>query len=62
MREVGELRWGDFKPRLAEALVEHLAPIRSNYAQLVKVLPATPLAIWRFRLAAENGSVVTCAA
>ena len=37
MREVGNLRWGDFKPRLAEAMVEHLAPIRGNYAELMKV-------------------------
>ena len=61
MREVGELRWGNFKPRLAEALVDHLAPIRSNYAQLVKALPATPLSTRRRRLSAENGGV-NCAA
>jgi tryptophanyl-tRNA synthetase len=37
MREVGPLQWGQFKPRLAEALVEHLAPIRANYAEVMKV-------------------------
>ena len=37
MREVGPLQWGEFKPRLADALVEHLAPIRSNYAEVMKV-------------------------
>ena len=37
MREVGPLQWGQFKPRLAEALVEHLAPIRTNYAEVMKV-------------------------
>lgn len=36
MKEVGQLRWGDFKPRLAEAMVAHLAPIRTNYAELMK--------------------------
>ena len=37
MNEVGSLRWGNFKPRLADALVEHLAPIRSNYTEIMKV-------------------------
>lgn len=36
MKEVGTLRWGDFKPRLADAVVEHLAPIRTNYAEIMK--------------------------
>lgn len=40
MKEVGGLRWGDFKPRLADALVDHLAPIRTNYAEIMKVAAA----------------------
>jgi len=28
------LGWGDFKPRLTEAIVEHLAPIQKRYAEL----------------------------
>lgn len=35
-RELSDMRWGDFKPLLADAMVEHLAPIRTNYALLMK--------------------------
>ncbi len=35
MADVGGLRWGDFKPRLADALVAHLAPIQGRYAEAV---------------------------
>jgi tryptophanyl-tRNA synthetase len=31
--EVGGLSWGDFKPRLAEAVVEHLRPLQAGYAR-----------------------------
>lgn len=34
LAEVGGLRWGDFKPRLAEAVVEHLRPIQARYAEV----------------------------
>ena len=34
LAEVGGLRWGDFKPRLADALVAHLAPIQERYRQV----------------------------
>jgi len=27
----GSMRWGDFKPALTEAIIEHLAPIQSRY-------------------------------
>ena len=30
------MRWGDFKPRLAEAMVEHLRPMQERYAELRK--------------------------
>ncbi|MEW5300566.1 MAG: hypothetical protein WDW36_003487 [Sanguina aurantia] len=33
--EVASLRWGDFKPRLAEAIVEHLRPMHQTYGQLM---------------------------
>lgn len=36
MAECGDLRWGDFKPRLADALVEHLSPIQTNYARIME--------------------------
>jgi tryptophanyl-tRNA synthetase len=32
--EVGALRWGDFKPRLADAVVAHLRPIQARYAEV----------------------------
>lgn len=28
MEEVKDMRWGDFKPILAEAIIDHLAPIQ----------------------------------
>ncbi len=28
--EVASMRWGDFKPKLADALVEHLRPIQTR--------------------------------
>ena len=31
--EVGGLSWGDFKPRLADAVVEHLRPLQAEYAR-----------------------------
>ncbi|KAL6778054.1 TSW2 [Auxenochlorella protothecoides x Auxenochlorella symbiontica] len=33
--EVAAMRWGTFKPLLAEALVEHLAPIQQRYADIM---------------------------
>jgi len=33
--EVSNMRWGSFKPLLAEALVAHLAPIQSRYQEIV---------------------------
>lgn len=51
MKEVATQRWGDFKPRLADALVEHLAPIRTNYAEIMKVqLTAIRSDVFRRRL------------
>jgi tryptophanyl-tRNA synthetase len=32
--ECASLRWSDFKPRLADALVAHLAPLQARYAAL----------------------------
>lgn len=33
-REVGSLRWGDFKPRLADAMVAMLEPIQKQYHEI----------------------------
>ena len=30
------MRWGDFKPRLADALVAHLQPIQRRYAEVME--------------------------
>merc|ERR1719261_616152 len=32
LAEVGDLSWGGFKPRLADAVVAHLEPIQLKYA------------------------------
>jgi tryptophanyl-tRNA synthetase len=32
--ECAELRWADFKPRLTDALVAHLQPLQSRYAEI----------------------------
>ena len=34
--ECAALRWADFKPRLADALVAHLEPLQARYNQIVK--------------------------
>ena len=36
MEEVGSMRWGQFKPLLADALVEHLRPIQINYGRITE--------------------------
>ena len=33
--EVESLRWGDFKPRLADAVVDHLSPIQQRYQEVM---------------------------
>lgn len=35
LAEVSGMRWGDFKPRLADALVAHLEPIQARYAEVM---------------------------
>jgi len=34
LEEVKDMRWGDFKPVLAEAIVAHLEPIQKRYAEV----------------------------
>ena len=34
--DVGRLRWGEFKPVLTEALVEHLRPIQARYQDVIQ--------------------------
>lgn len=36
LADVGSLRWGDFKPRLADALVAHLGPIQQRYHEVMR--------------------------
>jgi tryptophanyl-tRNA synthetase len=36
LAEVGSMRWGDFKPRLADALVAHLEPIQQRYHEVMR--------------------------
>lgn len=33
--DIGNLRWGDFKPRLADAVVAHLEPIQKKYGEVM---------------------------
>lgn len=35
LQEVGDLRWGQFKPRLTEAMVSHLEPIQVRYKEVM---------------------------
>ncbi|QDZ25661.1 tryptophan--tRNA ligase [Chloropicon primus] len=35
MRECGSMRWGEFKPKLAEAVIASLGPLQSRYNELV---------------------------
>ena len=35
IQEVGKMRWGEFKPKLTEALITHLSPIQTKYNQLM---------------------------
>ena len=34
LADVGDLSWGAFKPRLADAVVAHLEPIQAKYKEL----------------------------
>ena len=34
LAECGSMRWGDFKPRLTEAVIEHLSPIQGRYNEI----------------------------
>jgi tryptophanyl-tRNA synthetase len=34
-KQVAECSWGEFKPRLAEAVVEHLRPLQSKYKEVI---------------------------
>ena len=36
LTDVGELSWGGFKPRLADAVVDHLGPIQTRYAEVME--------------------------
>ena len=34
--DVGRLRWGEFKPVLTDALIEHLRPIQARYQDVME--------------------------
>lgn len=36
LEECGSMRWGDFKPALTDAVVEHLSPIQARYAEIMQ--------------------------
>ncbi|KAL4431278.1 hypothetical protein ABPG75_006534 [Micractinium tetrahymenae] len=36
LAEVSSMRWGDFKPRLTDALIAHLEPIQARYAEVMQ--------------------------
>ena len=33
-KECADLRWGDFKSRLADSIVDHLAPVQERYEEV----------------------------
>jgi len=35
LKEVESMRWGDFKPKLTDALIEHLRPIHGRYEEVM---------------------------
>ena len=35
-KECAGLRWGDFKPRLADSIVAHLAPVQERYEEVTR--------------------------
>lgn len=65
LAEVGSMRWGDFKPRLADALVAHLQPIQARYAEVMQdegSLDAILAKVGRGRLAAVGRVCWDCSA
>ena len=35
LAECGSMRWGDFKPRLTDAVIDHLSPIQGRYKEIM---------------------------
>jgi hypothetical protein len=35
LEEVGSMSWGEFKPRLADAVVAHLEPLQAAYREVI---------------------------
>lgn len=33
-QEVSQMNWGQFKPKLADAIIAHLAPIQARYKEV----------------------------
>lgn len=64
LAEVGGMRWGDFKPRLADAVVAHLQPIQQRYAEVMEdegaldaILAQVSTGVWS-RAEAEPGAAL----
>ncbi len=57
LAEVGSMRWGDFKPRLADALVAHMQPIQARYHEVMQDEGALDaiLAKVRWKIAGRRG-------
>jgi hypothetical protein len=35
LADVGGMRWGEFKPHFADAVIAHLGPIQARYAEVM---------------------------
>jgi tryptophanyl-tRNA synthetase len=35
LQQVGGMRWGEFKPVLTDAMIEHLRPIQARYNEVI---------------------------
>ena len=57
--DVGRLRWGEFKPVLTEAVVEHLRPIQGRYADVMQDQAYLDRVLMDGREAAEEEAMKT---
>ena len=57
--DVGRLRWGEFKPVLTEAVVEHLRPIQGRYADVMQDQTYLDRVLMDGREAAEEEAMKT---
>lgn len=57
--EVSSMRWGAFKPHLAEATIEHLKPIQARYHEVMGDLTALDTVLAAGAQAAEKEANAT---